>query len=257
MKQILLIIAIFSLTACSPEVQNFKSNVPVVNTIDGELVGSIETKKVEPTDDPIVAPIGATSGATMEPQSVIPSQINLDVPFFPQAPDGNWGLPWQEACEEAASTLAYYYASGKPLTKAKFKQEIENLVAWEIKNFGDYKDTDIAQTAEMIREYFGYKNLEIIENPTVEQMKKFLSEKKAIVAPFAGRELKNPYYTGKGPIYHMMVIKGYDDKNFIVNDNGTRRGHNYIYTYETIMSAMHEWNAKDMDLGAKKVIVLY
>jgi len=87
-------------------------------------------------------------------------------------------------------------------------------------------------------------------------MKWELSQGHVIVAPFAGRQLHNPFYSNEGPYYHMMVIKGYDEKNFITNDVGTRRGQNYAYPYETIMSAMHEWDEDDINLGAKKVIVI-
>ena len=32
------------------------------------------------------------------PSATLPAQINLAVPFTTQAPFGNWGLPYQEAC---------------------------------------------------------------------------------------------------------------------------------------------------------------
>ena len=196
-------------------------------------------------------------GTTMEPAMMEPpSEINLDVPFYPQAPDADWGMPWQEACEEAAIILAYYYASDQPLTKEKFKEEIRGLVEWQNEHFGSYEHTNIEQTAQMIREYFDYPILEIVDNPTIDQIKQAVSQGHPVVAPFAGRQLGNPFYTGEGPLYHMMVIKGYDEKRFITNDVGTKRGHNFIYPYKTIMSAMHEWHDTDINLGAKKVIVL-
>ena len=87
-------------------------------------------------------------------------------------------------------------------------------------------------------------------------MKEELSKGHIIIAPFAGRQLGNPFYSNEGPLYHMMVIKGYDEKHFITNDVGTKRGQIFIYPYKTIMPAMHEWNDTDMNLGAKKVIVM-
>jgi hypothetical protein len=133
---------------------------------------------------------------------------------------------------------------------------VENLVSWQIKNFGDYKHTTIDQTAEMIRGYFKYDRLEVIENPTVEQLKKEIADLNLIVAPFAGRELGNPFYSNEGPLYHMMVIKGYDEKHFITNDVGTKRGEDFIYPYKTIMDNIHDWHETDISLGAKKVIVV-
>lgn len=249
MKKFLPFILIFLLTACTPNEQDFKSNVPA--TPRGSDSGSIVA--------PIVDNLKTTTGATKrseEPQQEPQPEINLDVPFFPQAPDANWDQPWQEACEEAASTLAYYYATEKPLTKEVFKKAIQGLVEWENKNFGDYKHTNIAQTAEMIKGYFGYSDFEIISNPTIDQMKEKISKGHIIIAPFAGRQLGNPFYSNGGPLYHMMVIRGYDKTHFITNDVGTKRGENFIYPYNTIMSAMHEWHDEDIDLGAKKVIVM-
>lgn len=231
-RSLIFILIALILTACVPNEADFKSNVPIVDQSDKQTIGST---------------IGSSTG--------LQSEINWNVPFFPQAPEADWSLPWQEACEEAASILGYYYASGKILTKDQFKKEIQNLVEWQNKNFGDYKHTDITQTAKMIREYFKFSDFVIVENPTADQMKQYLSQGQIIIAPFAGRQLKNPFYSGQGPLYHMMVIRGYDRKNFITNDVGTKRGQNFIYPYQTIISAMHEWDDKDINLGAKRIIV--
>jgi len=39
----------------------------------------------------------------------IPPSIQLDVPFYVQAPDNKRVLPWTETCEEASLVLAAYY----------------------------------------------------------------------------------------------------------------------------------------------------
>ena len=216
----------FLLTACSPNENDFKSRIPVVE------------------------PVGIQVGE-------LPEEINLDVPFFSQAPDGDWGMPWQEACEEASITLAYYYASDKDLTKEQFKKEIYKLVDWQNENYGDYEHTTILQTLKMLESNYELRitNYELIEEPTIDDLKKELAQGNMIVAPFAGRLLNNPFYSGEGPLYHMMVLRGYDEKNFITNDVGTRRGENFIYSYQIIMNAMHDWHDENIDLGAKRVIV--
>ena len=61
-----------------------------------------------------------------------------------------------------------------------------------------------------------------------------------------------PNFTPPGPVYHMLVVKGYDAQNFITNDVGTRKGESYTYTKDVIMKNMHDWNAQDIHLGAKK-----
>lgn len=252
-------LALFAYSKRGPNEADFKSKVPTVNpktTSTGSLIGSSKRSPTEQSE------VGRSEAPQSEPQSVvsysdsIPFTMNLDVPFYPQAPDADWSMPWQEACEEAASVLAYYYVTNKSLSKEKFQEEVSGLVAWQNTNLGDYKHTNISQTAEMIKGYFGYQDYEILSDPTIGQMKDEISNGNVIIAPFAGRQLGNPFYTGQGPLYHMMVIKGYDEKNFITNDVGTKRGHNFIYPYNTIMSAMHEWDDEDISLGAKKVIVM-
>lgn len=191
-------------------------------------------------------------------EAAFKSQVPVTpMPFYAQAPDGDWSLPWQEACEEASVVLAYYGATGKHLTLTQFRQDVLEMVAWENEHFGDYKDTDTAQTAQILREYYGYTDFVILDDPTADDLKAQLAQGHLIIAPFAGRELRNPFYSGLGPLYHMLVIKGYDATHFITNDVGTKRGENFIYPYATIMFAMHEWNDENIDSGAKKVIVMH
>jgi hypothetical protein len=51
------------------------------------------------------------------PEQLLPASVNLDIPFYAQAPDGRRVLPWKEACEEAAIVLGAYYLMDKPLSK--------------------------------------------------------------------------------------------------------------------------------------------
>lgn len=233
---LLAITSIALLNACSPNEADFKS---MIEAVSRDQIPNATVQVVE-------------EGAPVE----LPESINLDVPFFPQAPDADWSLPWKEACEEASITLAHYFFKSEPLTKEKFKEEVLNLVEWQKKNFGQYIDTDIEDTAEMLKEYYAHFNFEIIEDPTVEQIKERLAQGFPVVAPFAGRKLGNPFFSGQGPYYHMLVIKGYDSEHFITNDVGTRRGQDFNYTYETIMEAMTDWGTLDLDLGVKKVLVV-
>lgn len=192
----------------------------------------------------------------------IPSEVNLDVLFYSQAPFGNWGMPYQEACEEASLLLAYYYVTGKTVDINQFEKDLLAMVEWEKNYFGQYEHTTIEETGEMAEKHLDLKSYKILENPSVEDLKKELAQGHPIVAPFGGRYLGNPYYTGAGPVYHMLVIRGYDEKHFITNDVGTRRGENFIYTYETLMSALHDYHpSSETDpagilQGAKKVLVL-
>jgi hypothetical protein len=234
MKKTLLIFGCLALLSCVPR-------RPILNT------------DFSPASEPSSTP---QSISQPDPQSDLPSEINLDVPFFTQAPDGNWSLPWQEACEEASVILAYHYASGIPLDLDLYKKELRDLFEWENRNFGDYKDTTIDQTAQMIREFWGFDRVRVVADPTVDQIKRQLAQGNPVVAPFSGRDIKNPFYSNRGPYYHMMVIKGYDSANFITNDVGTRKGANYRYPFVHLMSVMHDWDEEDVRWGTKKVIIL-
>ena len=72
--------------------------------------------------------------------------------------------------------------------------------------------------------------------------------------------MENPYFRVPGPLYHALVIVGYDDakKEFITHDPGTRRGENYHYSQEIIWNAAHDFPGKKSDIleGAKNIILV-
>ncbi len=184
----------------------------------------------------------------------LPFSINHNVVFFSQAPDGDRNLPRQEACEEASIALASYFMKNKNLTKEQMRKDILSLVDRQMELFGDYLHTTVEQTKQLYEDFYGW-NTYIIDNPTVDDIKSALAQWYLVVAPFAGRKLGNPYYSGKWPIYHMMVLKWYDDTNFYTNDVGTRRGENYAYTYQTILDANHD-RADNINQWAKRMLVI-
>lgn len=189
----------------------------------------------------------------------LPKGVNLKVPFYPQAPDADWSLPWSEACEEASIVLAYYFIKWMNLTKETFKEEILGIVELEKELHWKYIDTNIEETAKILEEYYDYDNYKIIQNPTIEDLKYELSEWNPIVAPFAWKKLWNIFYQNGWPRYHMLVIVWYKDWFFITNDVWTSRWENFEYTYETIMNALqdltHEWEF-DVSIWKSKVLVL-
>ena len=194
------------------------------------------------------------------PTTVVPKTFNLDIPFYAQAPDGDWSLPWKEACEEASIIISHYFLAGRSLSKAKFKEEVISMTKLQEDMFGSAIDTTVAQTAELYAEYYGddFKT-KIIDNPTIAQIKSEISKGNAIVAPFAGKKLGNSNFTNGGPRYHMLVIRGYDEKYFYTNDVGTRLGENFPYSYAVIMDALHDLVPEgkgDIATGKKRLLVL-
>jgi len=201
-----------------------------------------------------------------ETDFVIPEEYNLLIPFSSQAPFGDWGEPYQEACEEASLIMADAFFSKKTLSKEIMDQEIKKLVEWQKDVFGYYEDTTAKEVSYIAKEYFGLE-ANIDYGVSVENIKKYISQNKLIIVPAAGRILPNPNFTGEGPLYHMLVIRGYTDKYFITNDPGTRNGKEFLYTYNDLINAVHDWpkehggkkdgvSEQDMLLGQKVMIVL-
>jgi hypothetical protein len=102
---------------------------------------------------------------------------------------------------------------------------------------------------------FGYESI-IHDSPSFEDIQNILDQGHLIIAPFAGKLLKNPNFKNGGPVYHMLVIKGYDaDKMQIVtHDVGTRNGANYVYSWDIIQNALHDWHDDDILLGTPRII---
>jgi hypothetical protein len=193
------------------------------------------------------------TGLTPETASQLPEDLNLKMVFYSQAPFGNWDYPWQEACEEASVLLIANEYLEKNWTADDFNEELLKLVDWEKTTFGDYKHTNVQQTVKILNEYLDLKTV-VYDDPTFEDVQKVLARGHFIVMPFAGKRLGNPFYKNGGPVYHMMVVKGYKDgEKIITSDVGTRNGENYVYSWNTIVNAMHDY-AEPIEDGAQRMI---
>jgi len=190
-------------------------------------------------------------------KTTIPDEINFDVPFTSQAPNANWDRTHEEACEEAAILMAERYFNKQPITSADDAEAgLQEIIAWENQNLGFFESTTTNETVRIIHKMFNLK-AEIITNPSVDEIKAALADGKLVLVPAAGREIGNPFYTAPGPLYHMLLLKGYTKTQFITNDAGTKRGENYPYNFKTILDANHDWNGGDVARGAKKVIFVW
>ena len=209
---------------------------------EGEVVGGDEDVVIE---DEVVVEVDA---------------INLAVPFTSQAPHANWDYPNKEAGEEASVFMVASYFEGvadSVIASEVADERLLELIAFEEEVFGYYEDTTVEQTALLAEMVYGYQTL-IIENPTVESIKEQLQLGRPVIVPAAGRELGNPYFTAPGPVYHMLVIRGYTvDGQFITNDPGTRRGETFLYPFDTLLGAVHDYDEDDILTGAKRVLVMY
>lgn len=200
----------------------------------------------------------ATADKTAGEEEKLPAKILIDVPFTSQAPLGKWDAYHEEACEEASLLMVDYYLQNKSLTPAIAEKEIQALIAYEIKNTKGYEDSTAAETIKLGENFYGLKNLHVVYDFTAQDLKKYLALKKPIIVPAAGRLLGNPNFTAPGPLYHNLVLIGYDGDTIITNDPGTRKGANYRYNIQVLYNAIHDFpgDVKKMETGRKALIYL-
>ena len=219
-----------------------------------------EPAPTQPQEPVVQEPVAQPTQETVPEPATVPASLNLAVPFTSQAPHGNWDEPYQEACEEASLYMTQQYYAGQPEGKIDADRASEgllNIVAFERELFGYYEDTTAEQTGLLAESMFGLTS-RLIQNPTIDDIKNELVLGHPVIVPAAGRLLGNPYFTAPGPIYHMLVIRGYtSDNQFIVNDPGTSHGEAFLYDFDTIFYAMHDWNnGEEITQGAKTILIL-
>lgn len=173
------------------------------------------------------------------------SLILIDVPFTAQAPFANWDDErFQEACEEASILMAMRWVEGrKTISSIEANAEILKMVEFETARYGEFRDTSAADTARLMRDYFGYQNFEVKTDIGAPDIIAELAKGNIVITPMNGRKLPNPYYTPPGPLKHMMVVRGYDPvrNEFITNDPGTRRGEGFRYRTDVFEAAIQDY----------------
>jgi len=230
MKKLLIaLLLLLFLTSCGKEA------VDVV--IEDQSAESVATQEVELS---VSEQEQATIEEVIEPEiKEIPATFNHDVAFASQAPFANWDLPYQEACEEASLIMAYKYFANEKLDKQVMDNEIKKLVDWQNETFGYYTDTNLEEVKHIAEEYFNL-DVQISEKVEVDFIKQMISNGYLIIIPASGRDLDNPNFTSPGPIFHMLVIRGYDRNEFITNDPGTRKGLKFKYKYRNLIDSIHD-----------------
>lgn len=175
------------------------------------------------------------------------SKVELSVPYVEEAPDGNWTGPWKNACEESAMAMVeYYYLANRNYNLQKAKDYMWNLFTQQDKIYGSNADSDSVRTAYLINNFSVYWAERKI-NPTLDDIKKALQQKRPVITFHYGFDLKNPNipFLSYGSSYHVMVVIGYDDdkKEFIVNDPGdTKTGDGYRYGYDLFLNTLSDFN---------------
>ena len=192
----------------------------------------------------------------LEDQAVVHAIVALPVPFTPQAPQANWEMPYQEACEEASMVMVVEYFNGNHQSNLETDyadKEILDLIAWEEAN-GYAVDLTAWQVAEVLQKRYKLKAEAVPYDANL--IRDSIKNGKLVILPAAGRLLGNPYFRQPGPLYHMLVVKGFEGNEFITNDPGTKRGLSYRYTEEALAYAVHDWNGGEVEAGKQVMIVV-
>lgn len=231
---------------------------PAKTDIAGDPAGDSQPEKIAETEQPEPAPEKIAEEAPEKSDSALPEKFLLDIPFYSQAPFSRWDSFDEDMCEEASVLNAAYRLLGKKPSKEEYEKELQKMQVVEKREIGEWKSTTVAETKKLVDIYFeGEIQSKIIDNPTVDEIQAEIAAGRPVVVPLAGREIGNPNFTPPGPIYHMLVVKGYDARNFVTNDVGTRKGNSYVYKKSVIMENMHDWNEKDIHLGVSRILVLF
>ncbi len=188
------------------------------------------------------------------------AKINIFVPFVSQAPLGIWDAVHEETCEESSVLMIEAFIQVvKDYPRQEMEDNLQKMIAWEKDTFGYFEDTTVEETARIMTEYLGIKNVKVYYNISINDIKKELLQGRPVIVPTAGKILPNPYFKNGGPVYHMLVVKGFTNNNkFITNDPGTNTlGENLTYNFNDLYNAIHDW-VKDGDIltGKKAMIVV-
>ncbi len=177
----------------------------------------------------------------------VPKTLILPVPYINEAPDGNFSGNWKNGCEEASMVMVENYYAGRKYVSIKEAQDaMQELFDYQDKIYSSNADSDAQRTLEIINNNLNYAAT-IVENPTVQQIKKEIQKRRPVISLHYGFELHNPNipFAVYGSYYHQMVVVGYDDtiKEFIVHDDGDQKsGANHRYGYDLFMNSLHDFD---------------
>jgi hypothetical protein len=239
----------------SPTLKPVPSQIPAPpSVVEGGVATSTHytlesSPSTTPTPSVKVDPF-ASSGS-------LPSEANLDISFTTQSPYAKWTPQDEESCEEAATYMVdAYYRNVQTIAKDDAVSALNAVIAYETKTFGYYQDTSATTTAAFISGYFGYADVRIVPY-NLGDLKQAIVNGYPVLLPTAGKLLNNPNYHNGGPLYHMIVAKGYTaDGKIVTNDPGTRNGKDYLYPVSVLRTAVHDWNNGDVTNGKQVMIVV-
>ncbi len=197
------------------------------------------------------------SGESVEEIPQIPEEVLLDVPFMVQAPTGVWDDITEETCEEASLAMVLAYKDSTFTYEKNPEAERFLLLSFVAREtaLGMGPSISLEDLAKIAQEKTS-RTVEILENPSEETLARYIAAGNPIIVPALGRQLQNPFFSGEGPVYHMLVLRGYTATTFIANDPGTRHGEAYQYPRDRIMKAIADWHDGAPNPDLRRVLVV-
>lgn len=222
------------------------------------VIQEFKDEVLPPPAETIIVQKDKSSENSGQQEIALPGKITINVPFTSQAPYSIWDERHEEACEEASILMMRYFQEKKPLTKDIAEKEIQEMINYQIKNYGNYKDSNVEQMIRLARDFYNIQNLKAVYDFDRDEIKRYLAQDNPIIIPAAGRELGNPNFTQPGPLYHALVLTGYSGNEIITNDPGTRKGDGYRYNIDVLYNAIHDFpgDINRIREGKKAMIVI-
>lgn len=182
--------------------------------------------------------------------------IRLAVPYVSQVPDGDWVLPWSQACEEASIVMIErFYKKQDKISKQANKTFMQQMIAWENKTFKKNDDTDAEQTKQIIEANASFA-ASVERNPSVDEIKDELRAKRPVIIFVHMYQLYQDKTTAPIDPFHVAVVTGFDDNKgtFLVHDPAKEA--NTAYSYDVVMKALHDFN-NETKQADKEATVLF
>ncbi len=206
---------------------------------------------------PAPAAIHAQAASIDWREVTLPAAAHIEVPFVLQAPEADWAEPWQNFCEEAVITMAEGFAAGAREIPPLFaKARMVEIMHYENAALGFHIDAGADEIALVLKHFSRIKGVRVVE-ATALAVKEELVKGNLVIIPAAGALLKNKYFRSP-PLYHTVVVTGYDDERgvFFTHDPGTQYGAQYPYDQEALIGAIRDFSQTDGLVDRKVMIVV-
>jgi uncharacterized protein YvpB len=206
---------------------------------------------------PISSDSSASSASSDSSRAMleIPPAAQLDVPFTSQAPHKNWNEPYQNACEETSLLTVMHYLEDRPFTPESADREILDFTA-KTASMGYGPSITMQQLADISSALYPQYTPVLHTDVSIESLQKLIAQGKPVIIPAAGKQLNNPYFSGGGPWYHMLVVTGYDQSYFYTNDVGTGHGERYAYPHDLLVNSIHDWTGVDERIAEGRKVMM-